>query len=214
MAAKFWANWSFTDSSSYLGFFIYALFVFSTFSIAGSEASIFFTYLISLWRFVRRKGLGYKHWLIWPVIIYMNLTVLSGYFNGYPGIDHLYSAQTNWRLLLPFVLAIAILEVDQQKLIRFLFVPLLLVSLYGILQYFTGVDWLRSPERMLTTLYYTSTDGTQFFHGKGNFTRHVLSRDQMAYDTMITDLDGDGHKDILVAGQRSQNVVWFKNPKK
>ena len=49
--------------------------------------------------------------------------------------------------------------------------------------------------------------------GKGNFTRHVLSRDQMAYDTMITDLDGDGDKDILVAGQRSQNVVWFENPK-
>ena len=162
MAAKFWANWSLTDSSTYLGFFIYALFVFSTFSIAGSEASIFFIYLISLWRFIRKKGLGYKHWLIWPVIIYMNLTVLSGYFNGYPGIDHLFSAQTNWRLLLPFVLAIAILEIDQQKLIRFLFVPLLLVSLYGIIQYFTGADWLRSPERRLTTLYFTATDGTQF----------------------------------------------------
>jgi hypothetical protein len=50
--------------------------------------------------------------------------------------------------------------------------------------------------------------------GKGNFTRHVLSRDQMAYDTMITDLDGDGDKDILVAGQRSQNIVWFENPKR
>jgi hypothetical protein len=50
--------------------------------------------------------------------------------------------------------------------------------------------------------------------GKGNFTRHILSRDQMAYDTMITDLDGDGDKDILVAGQRSQNVVWFENPKR
>ena len=50
--------------------------------------------------------------------------------------------------------------------------------------------------------------------GKGTFPRHVLSRDQMAYDTMITDLDGDGDKDILVAGQRSQNVVWFENPKR
>ena len=48
--------------------------------------------------------------------------------------------------------------------------------------------------------------------GKGNFARHVLSRDQMAYDTMITDLDGDGDNDILVAGQRSENVVWFENP--
>ena len=30
---------------------------------------------------------------------------------------------------------------------------------------------------------------------------------------MITDLDGDGDNDILVAGQRSKNVVWFENPK-
>ncbi|MBK1880484.1 LpqB family beta-propeller domain-containing protein [Pelagicoccus mobilis] len=50
--------------------------------------------------------------------------------------------------------------------------------------------------------------------GAGNFTRHILSRDQMAYDTMITDLDGDGDNDILVAGQRSQNVVWFENPQR
>ena len=33
-------------------------------------------------------------------------------------------------------------------------------------------------------------------------------------NSLDTDLDGDGHKDILVAGQRSQNVVWFKNPAK
>ena len=56
MAAKFWANWSFTDSSSYLGFFIYALFAFSTFSIAGSEASIFFIYLISLCDLFEGRG--------------------------------------------------------------------------------------------------------------------------------------------------------------
>tara|TARA_B110000196_G_scaffold318826_1_gene335110 strand:+ start:342 stop:1526 length:1185 start_codon:yes stop_codon:yes gene_type:complete len=50
--------------------------------------------------------------------------------------------------------------------------------------------------------------------GTGKFTRHILSLNQMAYDTMITDLDGDGDKDILVAGQRSENVVWFENPQK
>lgn len=48
--------------------------------------------------------------------------------------------------------------------------------------------------------------------GTGNFSRHVLSRNQMSYDAMITDLDGDGDHDILVAGQHSQNVVWFENP--
>jgi hypothetical protein len=36
----------------------------------------------------------------------------------------------------------------------------------------------------------------------------------MAYDTMITDLDGDGDMDILVAGQKSENVIWFENPGK
>ena len=50
--------------------------------------------------------------------------------------------------------------------------------------------------------------------GRGNFTRHILSRDQKAYDVMITDLNGDGRKDILIAGQGSNNVVWFKNPGK
>ncbi|MBG71245.1 MAG: hypothetical protein CMN06_14280 [Roseibacillus sp.] len=48
--------------------------------------------------------------------------------------------------------------------------------------------------------------------GRGKFTRHVLSRNQMAYDTMITDLNGDGDMDILVAGQQSENVIWFENP--
>ncbi|QDS96118.1 FG-GAP repeat protein [Roseimaritima multifibrata] len=65
----------------------------------------------------------------------------------------------------------------------------------------------------LSTVGYDSKIAAWYENdGKGRFTRHVLSRDQMAYDTMITDLDGDGDKDILVAGQRSQNVVWFENP--
>jgi hypothetical protein len=67
----------------------------------------------------------------------------------------------------------------------------------------------------LTTVGYGSKLAAWYENdGTGNFTRHVLSRNQMAYDTMITDLDGDGDKDILVAGQRSENVVWFENPRK
>jgi len=65
----------------------------------------------------------------------------------------------------------------------------------------------------LTTVGYGSKLAAWYENdGTGNFTRHVLSRNQMAYDTMIT--DGDGDKDILVAGQRSENVVWFENPRK
>ena len=67
----------------------------------------------------------------------------------------------------------------------------------------------------LTTVGYGSKIAAWYENdGTLKFTRHILSLNQMAYDTMITDLDGDGDKDILVAGQRSKNVVWFENPQK
>lgn len=50
--------------------------------------------------------------------------------------------------------------------------------------------------------------------GHGKFTRHVVGRDQAAYDIRAADLDGDGDLDLLVAGQASNNVVWFANPRK
>ena len=50
--------------------------------------------------------------------------------------------------------------------------------------------------------------------GRGKFTRHVVGKDQAAYDIRAADLDGDGDLDLLVAGQASQNVVWYANPLK
>lgn len=48
--------------------------------------------------------------------------------------------------------------------------------------------------------------------GRGKFTRHILDRDQCAYDIRAVDMDGDGDLDILIAGQLSQNIVWYENP--
>jgi len=50
--------------------------------------------------------------------------------------------------------------------------------------------------------------------GKGNFTTHVVSDDQAAYDIRAVDMDGDEDLDLLIAGQLSQNVVWYENPLK
>lgn len=50
--------------------------------------------------------------------------------------------------------------------------------------------------------------------GKGNFTIHVVGRNQEAYDIRAVDLDGDGDVDLLVAGRDSNNVIWYENPKK
>ena len=48
--------------------------------------------------------------------------------------------------------------------------------------------------------------------GKGDFTPQILGSEQAAYDIRAHDMDGDGDLDLLIAGQRSANVVWFENP--
>jgi len=50
--------------------------------------------------------------------------------------------------------------------------------------------------------------------GKGNFTTHIVSDDQAAYDIRAIDMDGDEDLDLLIAGQLSHNVVWYENPLK
>lgn len=49
--------------------------------------------------------------------------------------------------------------------------------------------------------------------GDGEFrVRDVdASGEQEAYDLKITDLDGDGRPDLLLAGRHSGNVVWYRN---
>ncbi len=49
--------------------------------------------------------------------------------------------------------------------------------------------------------------------GRGEFTCHVVGKEQAAYDIRLVDMDGDDDPDLLVAGQASQNVVWFENPR-
>ena len=46
----------------------------------------------------------------------------------------------------------------------------------------------------------------------GNFTRHVIDQghEQESYDLKISDLDGDGRSDFLIAGRRSNNAVFYR----
>ena len=47
--------------------------------------------------------------------------------------------------------------------------------------------------------------------GAGNFRTHLISNNQASYHVSLTDMDGDGDPDILVAGQESRNLVWYEN---
>ncbi|MFN0077215.1 MAG: FG-GAP repeat domain-containing protein [Prosthecobacter sp.] len=46
----------------------------------------------------------------------------------------------------------------------------------------------------------------------GNFTRRVIEHghEQESYDLKITDLDGDGRSDFILAGRRSNNAVFYR----
>ncbi len=46
--------------------------------------------------------------------------------------------------------------------------------------------------------------------GKGEFKTHVIGREQEAYDIRAVDKD----LDLVIAGRRSNNVVWYENPRK
>jgi hypothetical protein len=50
--------------------------------------------------------------------------------------------------------------------------------------------------------------------GRGNFTVHIIGRNQASYDVRLVDMDRDGDLDLLVCGQESRNVVWYENPLK
>lgn len=49
--------------------------------------------------------------------------------------------------------------------------------------------------------------------GHGNFTTHIIGKEQEAYDIRAVDLDADSDLDLLVAGRGSNNVVWYENPR-
>lgn len=48
--------------------------------------------------------------------------------------------------------------------------------------------------------------------GKGEFTRHLIGKDQGSYDIRAVDMDNDRDLDLLIAGHTSRNIVWFENP--
>lgn len=51
--------------------------------------------------------------------------------------------------------------------------------------------------------------------GNGRFVKHDIDTQnkQQAYDVKLLDLDADGRLDILLAGRRSNNAIWYRNVK-
>jgi O-antigen ligase len=154
--------------------FIYLLFISSTFSIAGTEASIAMLYLLALIRWIWYRPLTQlENPFLWVTLFFMAASVLSGLLNDYE-TDHLMALRDNWRLLLPLLLAGILSEVNEEQLIWVFFGFVFFIAVYGIIQYFTGVDWLRQDGQEMTTQYMPGSSAENaVFHGKGNFSHHL-----------------------------------------
>ena len=93
--------------------FLYILFICSTFSIAGIEASILVLYLISLISWIRAPQMPhFNDPFLLTILFFMTVSVLSGILNEYE-TEHLMALRTNWRLMLPLLLAVILRDVDE-----------------------------------------------------------------------------------------------------
>lgn len=153
---------------------LYALAGFSTFSIAGTDTTIIFLYAVCLLNLLGTR----KYWQVpkrlwWGFLAFIFFMWLAGFVSPYEQGGGVALIST-WRLYLPFILFLALPHVDLARWFRIFSIFLSLIAIYGIIQFFTGVDWLRPPERSLATPYKLPSFGaTNIFHAKGNFTHHL-----------------------------------------
>ncbi len=112
---------SFFSTKNWNKFFLYLLFICSTFSIAGTDASITILYLMTLisWIWYRQMS-QLRDPLLWSILFFIAATVLSGLLNAYE-TEHLMALRTNWRLLLPLLLAVILADIDEEQLLSVFF---------------------------------------------------------------------------------------------
>lgn len=68
----------------------------------------------------------------------------------------------------------------------------------------------KTPQRDNGTLLWFENDG------KGNFTQHIIAKNEPGWfeRLAIGDIDGDGRPDVAVVLNRAGSLVWFRNPGK
>lgn len=154
-------------SENIRGFFLIVLFISIPFSIAGDDFAIIGLYLVTLYRLFR----GQDRLTSMPIMAGMGLmfagALISSLFTG----DILLSLgyfRNFWRLGLPFLIFLALQDRPCDLHLRILAIVTSIIAVYAVIQYFTGLDVLRSAARQAE---YQGHWGT--WHAVGVFSHHL-----------------------------------------
>lgn len=148
--------------------FTYILFISSTFSVTGVSLSIIVLYFVSLYH-LARQGFQFilPRWIYAIWALYWASLMLSSLTNDAPG-KNLLALHEHYRIFLPFTLILAFEYLKMERLLKVFLFFLILISVYGFIQYFWGVDWLRPKGAELTeSLSYSKNNFV--YRAKGNF---------------------------------------------
>ncbi len=154
-------------------FLVYALFFCSTFSMAAAGLMTGLLYIFCLFcLFISPEWRELRNPLTIPLLTFVFFSMLSAFWLD-PLSESMAKLREFWRLLLPFVIWKSFKPVKQEKLLSFFLIVLFLISMYGVIQYFFGVDWFRPEGQKKITPYAPDNLNTGVFHAKGNFSHHL-----------------------------------------
>ncbi len=165
---------------------LYALFIFASFTIAGSEAACILLLALAMWQAVERLGRGQPLpalplWLLAPCLSLAGVAVLSALVNPDPWttLDH---TRLHYRLAVPFAVAAALPLVRLSRLMKVHLAFVALFVVYGLIQFRFGVDWFRPQGEQLTTPYVLAPG---WFYAKGEFTHHITYGGVMLMNSLL-----------------------------
>ncbi|MBF0289689.1 MAG: O-antigen ligase family protein [SAR324 cluster bacterium] len=152
---------------------VYALFFFSAFSMAAAGGiTLLLGAFAAFCLFTYPEWRELKNPLAVPLFAFVFFSLLSTFWMD-PFFESIEKLRDFWRFLLPFVIWKCFKTIKQEQLLKFFLIILFLISIYGVIQYFFGVDWLRPEGHKKITPYAPDNVNTGVFHAKGNFSHHL-----------------------------------------
>lgn len=159
---------SFRNSENWLRIFTYTLFIFSIFSITGADISVLLLYLTATFYCVYNPC-EYKPplWVVVPFVLYPCIAIISTLANPDPAANSML-LKGEFRIFLPLALAVSLRFVNLLKLLKVYTILVIVITLYGYIQFNWGVDWFRpESKRLIEPMIYPGD--IIVFRAKGNF---------------------------------------------